>query len=156
MGDSIKGSKSKPKATAKQCKIEVWERLACTFYRMWSQIEKDVEKGPHTLPMHWFDILLVLSRSPEQRLRPSELAKKVVTSRAALSRSLDKMEKGGLIVQKKCNEDGRGQHSILTAKGLTALKETMPLYKSAVGDHFANDMTEADAVLFMKLLKKLT
>lgn len=68
---------------------------------------------------------------PEKRLRLNEIADLIITSRSALTRSVEKLEKAGLIKKYKCKEDGRGLYATITTKGHRLLKEAWGLIAKA-------------------------
>ena len=68
-------------------------------------------------PLGWYDVLWGLERTPERRLRMSELADQVVLSRSNLTRLVDWLEEEGLVARERSAEDSRGAYAVLTDKG---------------------------------------
>ncbi|MEK2645988.1 MarR family winged helix-turn-helix transcriptional regulator [Bdellovibrio sp. BCCA] len=135
--------------------LKAWEMLISRHSLVLRKIEKDLEQRKGVLPLHWYDVLLVLYRSPEQRLRLSEIADRIVTSRSALTRSVEKLEQEGLLTKEVCAEDKRGQYAHITSAGKKALKETWVYYKAAIEEHFGQYFTNTEAKEFQRLLEKL-
>jgi len=80
-------------------------------------------------------------------MRMSELAERVRQSRSRLTHTVARMEAKGLILRKSCPQDRRGVIAVLTASGLTLLKQAAPLHvasvRSALVDVVAPDDFEA-------------
>ncbi len=111
--------------------------------------------GDGVLPYHWYDVLFVLNSSREKRLRLGDLAESIVTSKSALTRSIDKMSEAGLIKKVQCKEDRRVQYATVTAKGHSALKKSWPHYRSAVYELFGQYLSNEDAKDLSRILMKL-
>jgi DNA-binding MarR family transcriptional regulator len=135
--------------------LKAWEELVECFSKTWSKIESQVDTEAACLPLHWYDVLFVLSRSPNRMRRSSEIADMIVTSRAALSRSLDKLEDAGYITKQKCTKDGRGLYAVLTDNGFQQMKKTWPIYKKAIQNHFGSKLSSSDAKALTLLLSKI-
>ena len=67
-----------------------------------------------------YDVLSDLSETPEQRLRLSELADRMLWSRSRLSHHISRMQQRGLVSREECATDGRGSVVVLTPAGRRA------------------------------------
>lgn len=132
-----------------------WYTLLTRHSKAFRLIEKELEDKQGLLPLHFYDVLLPLKKAPDRRLRLSELAEEIVTSRSALSRSVEKLAKLGLLKKTKAMEDGRGQWAEITDKGLKALAATWPSYEAAIQEHFGRFLTVDDSKKLTEILKKL-
>jgi DNA-binding MarR family transcriptional regulator len=83
-----------------------------------------------------YHLLLLLSEAPQQRLRMSELADRMVFSRSRISYQVSSMAKRGLVVREPSPEDGRGYRAVLTATGLAALRRAAPYHAQSVRELF--------------------
>lgn len=132
-----------------------WYMFITRHSKVFRLIEKELEDKEGLLPLHLYDVLLPLKKSPDRRLRLSELAEEIVTSRSALSRSVEKLAKLGFLKKEKAMEDGRGQWAEITDKGLKALTATWPSYEAAIQEHFGQFLTADDSKKLTEILKKL-
>src|SRR3954453_4697001 len=87
-----------PRITAMGLLVEVYTGL---MDRLSPQI---AEHGLSTVD---FNVLVRLSRSPEQRLRMSDLAAQTSLSTSGVTRVVDRLEKEGLVVRENCPTDRR-------------------------------------------------
>lgn len=103
----------------------------------------------------WFVVLWVLDRSPERRLRMSDLADASVITRSNLTRLIDRMEKAGVVVRERVAGDRRGAYAVLTKDGV-AMKERMwAVYGPAVDDLFGRHLSAKDDTLLKGLMTRL-
>ena len=89
------------------------------------------------LPLAWFEVLLRLGRSPDQRLRMSELARQMPLSTSGLTRLIDRVEAAGLVRREACPSDRRGQLAVLTDEGEAALGRALPVHVEGLRRHLA-------------------
>ena len=134
--------------------LKAWGMFVNKHSRILREVEKALDREG-SLPLHWYDTLFVLSRAPQRMMRHSEIAETIITSRSALTRSLDKLEEIGYIKKQQCPKDGRGLHVILTNDGIKALKKAWPVYRKAVHEHFGQYLSTQDAKILEKILTQI-
>jgi MarR family 2-MHQ and catechol resistance regulon transcriptional repressor len=89
-------------------------------------IEPDIER--HHLNLSEFEVLLRLGRSPEQRLRMTDLAAQVGMSTSGLTRLIDRLVRADLVERAACPTDRRGSFAALTPAGRQRIE-------AAIGPH---------------------
>lgn len=94
------------------------------------------------LPMSWFEVLVRLSRSPDERLRMRDLAGQVLFSTSGLTRLVDRMERAGLVRREQCPDDRRGSFAVLTEEGHGALDATLPRHLRTLDEHLVEPLGE--------------
>ena len=104
------------------------------------------------LSVQWFEVLLRLARSPEQRLRMCDLAAQVAMSPSGLTRAVDRLESEGLIAREHCPTDRRVAWAQLTPAGLARIEAAVPVHLHHLDDHFfsaldADDVAQLDIAL---------
>lgn len=95
-----------------------------------------------------YDVLSDLSETPDQRLRLSELADRMLWSRSRLSHHLARMQQRGLVTREEHPSDGRGSIVVLTPTGRAAIEAAAPGHVAAVRRHLIDLLTpeEIDAL----------
>ncbi|MCX4386763.1 MarR family transcriptional regulator [Micromonospora peucetia] len=93
-----------------------------------------------------YDVLSDLSETPDQRLRLSELADRMLWSRSRLSHHLTRMQQRGLVTREECATDGRGAVVALTAEGRRAVEAAAPGHVAAVRRHLIDLLTPDEIV----------
>ncbi len=103
------------------------------------QLEAEL-RAEHDLSLSEYEVLLHLSRAPNQRLRMGELAANVLLTPSGLTRLADRMVKDGLIARESCPSDRRGSFLVLTATGRARFDAAAPTHVRGVRDHFARHL----------------
>jgi DNA-binding MarR family transcriptional regulator len=106
-------------------------------------------------PLAWYDLLWGLERSPEQRLRMSELAEKVVLSRSNLTRLVDRLEEAGLVLRERSEEDRRGAYAVLTETGREMRRRMWPVYQAGIRQLFESQLSDAEAETVGAVLRRV-
>jgi DNA-binding MarR family transcriptional regulator len=97
-------------------------RLIC--WLPWSidqQLRRDANLG-----MVEYQVMAMLSRSPQRRMRMSSLAEVANASLSRLSHLVKRLEKRGLVRREPDPADGRFTNAILTDQGFQTLAEAAP------------------------------
>jgi DNA-binding MarR family transcriptional regulator len=85
------------------------------------QLQRDSKLG-----MVDYQVMAILSESPERTMRLSSLAEVTNASLSRLSRVVTRLEKRGLVRREPDATDGRFTNAILTDEGLQTLAEAAP------------------------------
>lgn len=112
---------------------------------------RDANMPPHA----WYDVLWELDRAPETGLRPYEIERRVLITQSNISRLIDKLEERGLVERRACEEDGRGQHVVITTAGREMRRRMWPVYAKAIMEAVGRYLTEREAGTVRDLLAKL-
>lgn len=107
------------------------------------------------LSIGWFEILIRLARSPDQRLRMSELASQAALSTSGLTRLVDRMEEAKLISREACPSDRRGAFAVLTEAGACALDSALPAHLDSLDRHVVRPLGTAPAQDLARMLETL-
>lgn len=83
-----------------------------------------------------FEALLRLARTPEQRLRMSELANAMTSiTPSGLTRLVDRLESVGYVERAMCPSDRRGSFAQLTPKGSEVVLAVIPQHLADLDEH---------------------
>lgn len=88
----------------------------------------------HGLGMSEFEVLDRLACECGERPRMQELAAAVHLSQSALSRTVGRLEKDGLVSRAMCPEDRRGVAVCLTAEGRERYEAARPTHRRVLAD----------------------
>lgn len=83
-----------------------------------------------------YELLVPLSETPEGRMRPRDLGRRVDWDRSRLSHQIRRMQERGLVVREECCTDGRGAFVLLTDRGWEAIKSAAPDHVRSVRRFF--------------------
>jgi DNA-binding MarR family transcriptional regulator len=134
--------------------IDAWGSLLRIQSVVVAAIEQEL-KLHGEISLTWYDVLLVLDKAPEKRLRMSEVANRIVLSRSAVTRSVDRLEDEGYLRRERCGHDERGAYAVLTPKGARALSKARPVYWAGITKHFAGSLTETEISTLDRILTKV-
>ena len=80
------------------------------------------------LSMQWFEVLIRLARSPEHRLRMTDLAAQTVLTPSGLTRAVDRLVAAGLVERAACPTDRRSTYAVLSAEGERRVLKALPVH----------------------------
>lgn len=133
---------------------EAWYQLLRAHGRVSQCIESRL-LGAQQIPGHWYDVLVTLEKAPHYRLRMSELAENVVTSRSNLTRLVDRLEAEGLLRRASCPNDRRGSYAVLTEAGAQARLAAWPVMSRSIVELFADLVSDDEAKLLIEVLRRV-
>ncbi|HUZ84589.1 MAG TPA: MarR family transcriptional regulator [Gaiellales bacterium] len=85
----------------------------------------------HGLTVNDYEVLLLLARAPQRRLRRVDLSGRLLLTASGITRLLEGLERLGHVTRASCPSDGRVVYAELTDEGLARLRE-------ASGTHIAD------------------
>ena len=119
-----------------------------------AQVNRELE-ATVGMPINWFELLIRLSRSPEQRLRMSELAAQVGLSHSGLTRLVDRVIDAGLVRREACPDDRRGAFAVLTDTGAETLDAALSGHLESLERHLAGPLGPEGLATLTTLLRTL-
>ncbi|MFE9254374.1 MarR family winged helix-turn-helix transcriptional regulator [Streptomyces sp. NPDC006879] len=122
------------------------QRAWRTFRRMFPLLNAEIARDlgqDSGLSEADYDVLSMLSETPDLRFRISDLADRMRWSRSRLSHQLTRMQARGLVRREECPTDGRGALVVLTEEGLGVIEEAAPFHVESVRRHLIDLLTPA-------------
>jgi DNA-binding MarR family transcriptional regulator len=89
-----------------------------------------------------FDVLITLHNAPDQRLRMSELAERVVLSPSGLTHLVERVQRAGLVARDSDPDDGRVAYAVLTDAGDRRLFEARATHNEVIRAQFVGRLTK--------------
>lgn len=133
---------------------ETWALFLTAHSVLVREIEQRL-KDAELPPLAWYDVLWILERTPEQRLRMSALADQLVLTRFNVTRLVDRLVEAGLVARRQTKEDGRGFHAVLTEKGRTLRRQMWTVYRPAIVELFNRHLSAAQHAEMQSVLHGL-
>jgi DNA-binding MarR family transcriptional regulator len=96
------------------------------------------------LSVQWFEVLLRLARTPERRLRMSDLAAQTALTKSGLTRVVDRLVEAGLVRREECPTDARATFAVLTPKGRQRVEAAVCDHLEALQEHMIGLLTPAE------------
>ncbi|MEU3745984.1 MULTISPECIES: MarR family winged helix-turn-helix transcriptional regulator [Streptomyces] len=114
--------------------VDEWRDVLALHARTTCELDRALH--PYGLGASDFEVLDVLAEGAAEdgpgSWRVQELAGRVHLSQSALSRTVARLEKDGLVVRGMCAEDRRGVQVKITEKGLARHAEVLPLQREVL------------------------
>jgi DNA-binding MarR family transcriptional regulator len=89
-------------------------------------------------------------------LRVTDLARKVFSSRSALTRRIDRMVAEGVVRRSRSDADGRGVVVCLTDRGIARLIEAVPIHFEGVSALFLSRLDEDELATIERALDRVS
>ncbi|WP_051313509.1 MULTISPECIES: MarR family winged helix-turn-helix transcriptional regulator [Actinoalloteichus] len=119
------------------------------------QLNRELQEARDiTLPD--YEILVRLSQSPDRRMRMSQLAGEVASSKSRVSHQINRMENAGLVRRMECPSDGRGVFAVLTDQGMDLLRSAAPTHVAGVRAHLIDLLDEEEQAVLGKVFTRIT
>jgi DNA-binding MarR family transcriptional regulator len=109
----------------------------------------------HDLTLSDFEVLLRLSRAPDQRMRRVDLADQVLLSASGVTRLLDGLERQGYVERAACSSDRRVVYAVLTDAGLERLRRAAASHFGQVDEYFGARLEADELASLTQLLDRL-
>jgi DNA-binding MarR family transcriptional regulator len=111
--------------------LDAWLSLVRLFTWLPWSIDQQLQRDAN-LSMVEYQVLAMLSESPQRTMRMSSLAEVTNASLSRLSHLVKRLEGRGLVRREPDPADGRFTNAILTADGLRTLTEAAPAHVAHV------------------------
>lgn len=109
----------------------------------------------HGLTVNDYEALYVLSRSAELRLKPVELAQRLLLTPSGITRLLDGLERTGLVKRAPCPTDRRVLYAQLTETGATKLEAASCSHVGSIRSLFEENMSTEEIDQLVDVLGKV-
>ena len=100
---------------------ESWGRLVRTYAAIARELDARLS-SEHDLTINEYEVLLLLARAEEFRLRRIDIATQLILSPSGITRMLDRLGAAGLVEKAECSSDRRVSYAVLTEDGMSRLK----------------------------------
>src|SRR5680860_231203 len=124
----------------KEAEMAAWLSFLRTHKVVISKLDAELQES-HRLPLVWYDALVQLHMAAKP-LRMKEFADRLLLSRSATTRFVDRLEKEGLVERSLFSEDRRGMTVELTRSGYQRLRDAAPTHLLGVRRHFVSHLDE--------------
>ncbi len=123
--------------------LAAWRGLLFAYRNMTSAIDGRLERE-HGLALSSYEVLLLLSRAPENSLRMGTLADQLLLSRSGLTRLVDRLAARGFVERHTCPDDRRGTYARLTEAGAEKFERARPTNLAGIREQFVSRLETED------------
>jgi DNA-binding MarR family transcriptional regulator len=114
--------------------IDRWRALLTSYNEVSIHLERALQ-DTHGLTMSDFETLDRLTTRDCDKRRMQDLAAAMYLSQSALSRTVARLEKGGLVERTHCEDDRRGVFVALTEEGRRRHAEASKTHRQVLAEH---------------------
>lgn len=133
---------------------EAWIALVKTHAAVRGRLEEALAAAGLP-PMAWLEVLVQVSRAPEQRMKMGELAEALVITRGGLTKLVDRLIRAGLLERTFCETDRRVSYATLLPAGAELLEEMRPIAGAELESAFSANLTTRQADQLRELLDRV-
>ena len=134
--------------------LEPWIAFLRAHSAITRQLNADL-LADHGLTLNDYEVLLVLSRAEDRRMRRVDLAESVVLTASGITRLLDGLEGAGYVEKERCSTDLRVSYAKLTGAGHEKLREAAATHLRGVDELFVGRFSGAELETLAVLLGRL-
>lgn len=102
--------------------------MARSYNTLFSKIEKNIQE--YGLTISEFGVLELLFHKGEQPIQ--KIADKILVTSGTITYVIDKLQKKGFVVRKKCDKDRRVFYVSLTTEGTTLISDVFPKHEAFI------------------------
>lgn len=134
--------------------LTAWVRLLRAHSAITRAFNRDLTAA-HGLSINDYEVMLLLARAPDQRLRRVDLAEEVSLTASGITRLLDGLQADGFVEKATCESDARVTYAVLTPVGRRKLEEASASHVAAVRALFEERYTKKELERIGELLGRL-
>jgi DNA-binding MarR family transcriptional regulator len=114
--------------------VDRWRSMLTSYNKVVGHLERELQER-HGLTMSEFETLDRLVAADCEKRRMQDLASDMYLSQSALSRTVARLEKGGLVERALCEADRRGIFVTMTEAGLRRHGEARATQLAILSEH---------------------
>ncbi|GAB2601895.1 MarR family transcriptional regulator [Paractinoplanes abujensis] len=123
--------------------IDRWRSLLTSYNLVAAHLERALQDA-HELTLSDFETLDRLTTRECDKRRMQDLASEMYLSQSALSRTVARLEKDGLVLRTMCQDDRRGVFVELTSAGRQRHEQARTTHLSVLSEHLGAASDVAD------------
>ncbi len=126
--------------------LAAWRGMLQAHAQVFQQLDAQMH-AEHGLSVPAYEVLMFLADAPDQRLRMSEIADRVLLSRSGCTRLVDRLVDLGYVTRAADCTDGRGLYAALTEQGSQKFAAARATHHAGVRRFFLDHLTTTDQLV---------
>jgi DNA-binding MarR family transcriptional regulator len=136
-----------------------WRSYIVATLRLRQRLHRELT-DQHNISLADYEVLVCMSLQPDNRMRMTELAIMLGSTKSRLSHQVGRMEINGIVRRDRDPEDKRGVIAELTETGMELLSRSAPTHVEGVRQHLIDLLSPDEQVVlaqaFSRVLEHLT
>ena len=137
-----------------ETEMSAWRAYIVATLRLRQLLHRELAEA-HEVSLTDYEVLVCLDMSPDKRIRMSDLATMMGSTKSRLSHQIGRMEAAGLARRAPDPADKRGVVAEVTPGGEALLKEAAPTHVEGVRAHLIDLMTPAEQVVLAQAFTRV-
>jgi DNA-binding MarR family transcriptional regulator len=133
---------------------EGWARLVRAYAGIARELDTRLH-ADHDLTKNEYDLLLLLARADDRRMRRVDLAAGLILSASGITRMLDRLGAAGLVEKGGCSSDARVTYAVLTEAGMNRLKAAGRSHDAVIEEMVGSRLGKAELKALTEILERL-
>ena len=138
-----------------EAELRDWWAFIRAHHTVIGKLTGDLEHE-HGMSLPYYEVLLMLSRATEHRMRMSELADAVMLSPSGLTRLVDRLVRDGRVARQPCESDARVMYAVLTPAGERAFRDAARTHVRGIREHYLDRLERTDRAALRRMLDAIT
>lgn len=142
-----------------EAESDAWRSYIVATLRLRQRLHRELADR-HDVSLTDYEVLVCLEIQPERRMRMSELAVLMGSTKSRLSHQVGRLEDAGMVRRVRDPEDKRGVITELTEDGVRLLESAAPTHVEGVREHLIDLLSPEEqatiASAFGRVLDHLT
>jgi DNA-binding MarR family transcriptional regulator len=131
-----------------------WARLVRAHAAIARELDTRLN-AEHDLTINEYEVLLLLARAEDRKMRRVDLATELVLSPSGITRMLDRLGAAGLVEKGDCSSDARVTYAVLTDAGLSRLKEAGRSHDVVIEQMVGEQLGQRELKRLSEILERL-
>jgi DNA-binding MarR family transcriptional regulator len=141
-------------ASQQRPSIVAWVGLLRAHSSLTRSLNADLV-NTHGLTINDYEVLLLLAREPERRLRRVDLAERLILTASGITRLLQGLECAGYVTKAHCTSDARVTYAVITDEGLEKLRTASETHVSGIRELFEGRLSDEELETLGRMLARL-
>lgn len=129
-----------------ETEMNAWRAYIVSTLKLRQRLHRELVER-HDVSLIDYEVLVCLSSTPDNRMRMTELATMLGSTKSRLSHQVGRMEDAGYVRRVKDPDDRRGVTAELTEQGQTLLTRAAPSHVEGVRAHLIDLLTTNEQIV---------
>jgi DNA-binding MarR family transcriptional regulator len=134
--------------------LAAWRGMLEVHARVTQQLDVQM-RAEHGVSVSAYEVLMFLSDAPEQRMRMSDIADRVLLSRSGCTRLVDRLVQLGYVTRCPADSDGRGLYAQLTNAGIEQAAAARRTHWHGIRAFYLQHLTTTDQLVLADIWTRL-
>jgi DNA-binding MarR family transcriptional regulator len=143
------------KTTLSEPEMRAWQALLHAHHDVVRRLDAELRRE-HGISFEGYDVLLRLARAPDNTLRMTDLARRVMAPPSTLTRRVDRLVRAGLVERERPTTDSRTMLARLTEQGRSVVRNAARTHLRGIREHYTGRLSASQLENVASALEVIT